>query len=218
MPNSTHNLISLGDIDNMGAKIEIFNGQMTITLNGFLIYQGDKIRNVWSTDANEILSNLLDNLDPIYKEQMWWLRDSVKIAVSEDSERFITLWHNRLGHCNIPKLLSILSTVSDFNTIMVIINSDFGLTNKCTSCSLAKSHAQPHKARTIKKSTMIYKKRIPDPNFDPKSTEQQGFGPEAVSTDTTGPYSLASFKSEYNHNFILMDSKYVFIFEQVKCC
>jgi hypothetical protein len=64
---------------------------------------------------------------------------------------------------------------------------------------------------------MTIAKKVVNPAFKSDSTEQQGFGPGIVSTDSCGPYTVPSLHDNFvgNQNFMLMDSKLVFCYGYV---
>jgi len=135
---------------------------------------------------------------------------------SESRSKLIRLWHLRLGHRS-ENLI-----VKDVNSGMLQIGveklskKDLPV-NKCACCMKAKSHKLPRSARPVARASMTIQKRVANPSYDSTNTQQQGFGPGIVSTDSCGPYTVPSLLSNYvgNQNFMLMDSKKVFTYGYV---
>lgn len=152
---------------------------------------------------------------------MWWLprqreADIAASAVCSDATvEFIRKWHERLGHVNYRKLCVAMQQIHmDFGDIPlnVKLKDKCVPENRCRACALAKSHAIAHPPRPIvKRSIILQKGRVPNPEYEPDNDKRQGFGPGCVSTDLIGPYTEKSFSSGYvgNQTFIILDSKYV---------
>jgi hypothetical protein len=73
LPSATHDLISIGDLDNLGCKIVIEGGNLAISRNGEEIINVQKSNNVWTAYTNELLDGILSNMSVEEKSGMWWL-------------------------------------------------------------------------------------------------------------------------------------------------
>ena len=92
MEEASHNLISIGDLDDLGCRIVIDNGIMTIKKNENTIVSIEKENNVWFGNSTEIFNRVLDNCDNKQIKQMWWLSkrkedDIVASAICTDSTK-----------------------------------------------------------------------------------------------------------------------------------
>ena len=111
-----------------------------------------------------------------------------------------------------------LIDVGDYDMEKIQIHSRCRPLQACQPCALAKSKAISHPARPIQKKSITITKRTPNPDFDEKDVEQQGFSSGYISTDLVGPYTEASHKSRFigSQTFLLMDSKYSHIYGYVR--
>jgi hypothetical protein len=73
LPNATHDLISIGDLDDLGCKIEIEGGVLTLSRNGYTILDVEKSNNVWTAPTAEVLDGVLTTMSDKEKADMWWL-------------------------------------------------------------------------------------------------------------------------------------------------
>jgi len=79
-----------------------------------------------------------------------------------------------------------LIDVGGYDTEKIKIHSRCRPLQACQPCALAKSKAISHPARPIQKRSMTLTKRTPNPDFNEKDTEQQGFSAGCISTDQVG--------------------------------
>ena len=135
------------------------------------------------------------------------------VASKGQPTNLVTLWHLRLNHRHEAGI------VKDANDGLLSLgrtrlHSSDVPTSRCPSCQIAKSHRAHRPSHPIEKATITVSKRVRNEAFDPKDQKQQGFSSGTVSTDTCGPYTVPSIHKGYvgNHNFLMMDSKYVFIY------
>ena len=135
---------------------------------------------------------------------------------SESRSKAIRLWHARLCHRSENMIVNEVNA-GLLNIGMSKLSRNDLCSNICECCAKAKAHKQPRQARPVVKATMTIAKRVVNPAFKSEFTEQQGFGPGIVSTDSCGPYTVPSLHDGYvgNHNFMLMDSKMVFCYGYV---
>jgi len=73
LPTATHDLISIGDLDNLGCRIVIEKGVLAITRNSKPVIEVVKSNNVWSAVTAEVLDGILMTMSPEEKKEMWWL-------------------------------------------------------------------------------------------------------------------------------------------------
>ena len=118
IPGITRNLISEGQLDDLGCRIETFHGKKTVyDSNGTICFTANKVNGLYIYEPTQVSAE--GNL-----------AGSVPSSAME-------LWHNRLGHLNVPdlRLLRTLASGIDFpNT------APAGL---CTACCKAKMTETP---------------------------------------------------------------------------
>jgi hypothetical protein len=76
LPNATHDLISIGDLDDLGCRIVIEGGTMTISRKLHHVIDVEKSNNVWTAPTAEVLDGILDTMSVEEKSTMWWLPSS----------------------------------------------------------------------------------------------------------------------------------------------
>jgi len=76
LPNATHDLISIGDLDDLGCRIEIEGGTLSLSRNGHHIIDVGKSNNVWTANTLEVLDGVLCTMSVEEKADMWWLPKS----------------------------------------------------------------------------------------------------------------------------------------------
>lgn len=80
-----YNLLSLGELDEMGVVTTIRDGQMTGVYRGVLIYDVKKTNNVWKVNFTEVLRSILRQKSLLEKSHMPWL--SKRTRTEEPYER-----------------------------------------------------------------------------------------------------------------------------------
>ena len=73
LPSATHDLISIGDLDNLGCKVVIEGGMLTLSRNDEEIISIQKSNNVWTAYTAELLDGVLSTMSIEEKTNMWWL-------------------------------------------------------------------------------------------------------------------------------------------------
>jgi hypothetical protein len=76
LPNASHDLISIGDLDDLDCKIEIEGGTLRISRKGHRITDVEKSNNVWTVPTAEVLDGVLSTMSIEEKSTMWWLPKS----------------------------------------------------------------------------------------------------------------------------------------------
>ena len=111
-----------------------------------------------------------------------------------------------------------LIDVGEYDSSRIEIHSRCRPIQACQSCALAKSKAITHPARPIQQRSMVLSKRVPNPKFNDKDDQQQGFSSGCISTDLVGPYTEASHANKFvgSQTFLLMDSKYSHVYGYVR--
>jgi len=247
IPVLSHNLISVKDLNDLGIKVTFEDGTMVLEYEGIVIMSTQSVDRVWTCDFAELCDKILAVMPESEIANRWWLRQhhalvstrsKSKIATatpvekavekeeeeavddsmrrSESRSRLIRLWHLRLCHRSEIMIVNEVNAGKLNIGVPRLSRKDIS-PNPCECCSKAKSHKLPRPARPVVKSTMALKKRVVNPAYKEGSDSQQGFGAGIISTDSCGPYTVASLIDGYvgNQNFMLMDSKKVFTYGYV---
>ena len=233
IPTLNSDLISVGDLDQLGVVMHVEKGIMTGHIGDREVLHCTKDQNLWHVDFNELSSKIMKELHPEEIQEMWWLCQEERVcpAVSQQTspkaptkiQLNLRKWHNRLAHRGETSMISDINSgkLSLGDPMTKLSRTRDLLERECNYCRQMKSTRLPRPSRAPAKKdtrTRSYKKEEADmktaDTTPQENTLVQGFSDSYVSTDTTGPYTEPSWKHEYvgNHNMLLMGSKWVTIY------
>jgi hypothetical protein len=247
LPMLSHNLISVRDLNDLGIKVTFEEGTMSLEYQGVIVLSTRSVDRVWKCDFMELCNKILALMPEGERTEKWWLYQNHALVSTRSKSKVLTvtpletdvedkaedtiennmrkshsrsqairLWHQRLCHRSEIMIVNEVNAGKLSIGIPQLSRKDVS-PNPCECCLKAKSHKLPRQARPVVKATMTIAKKVVNPAFKSDSTEQQGFGPGIVSTDSCGPYTVPSLHDNFvgNQNFMLMDSKLVFCYGYV---
>ena len=229
MPSLHMDLISVGDLDDLGIEMTIKEGSLHLHYNDRPVLTIMKKRNVWPVNTDLLLGRILEVMGQESCNALWWMAPNIEeetanlhvTLADKAAKAMLALYHLRLGHrCERLIIEHVNGGRIKIGNLSVekLSVAKHSAEHPCQSCALAKSHKLPREARPVQKPTRRVYYNEANPNFKEGSTAQQGFFAGQVSTDMCGPYSIPSFIDNYvgNQNFMLMDSKEVYVYGYVK--
>ena len=225
MPSLYMDLVSVGDLDDLGIAITIKEGIMRLLFNDRVVLSVKKSKNVWIINTDLLMERVTDALELKKSKSFWWMAPNIESEVAKlpetraviQAQKLLALFHLRLGH---RSERSIIEAVNGNLIHIGKLPVDKLSVEKhcsdrvCTCCATSKSHKLPRKARPTEQRTRRVYTSEPNPNFEEGKDKQQGFVAGQVSTDMCGPYTIPSYKHGYvgNQDFMLMDSKEVYLY------
>ena len=226
MPSLHMDLVSLGDIDELGIDMTIKEGTLSLRYNNRLILSVLKSKNVWIVNTDSLLECITEVLKP---ESFWWMAQGIDEEIAKlpqkRSERqaseILALYHLRLGHRSERLIIeAVNSKLINIGVLPVdkLSAERHRADHPCQCCATSKSHKLPRASRPVQKPMRRVYYSEKNPNFKEGDDKQQGFFPGQVSTDMCGPYTIPSFRTGFvgNQNFMLMDSKEIYIYGYTK--
>jgi len=233
IPTLNSDLISVGDLDELGVIMHVEKGIMTGHIGDREVLHCTKEQNLWHVDFTDLSTKIMSQLLPEETQHMWWLQEEERVcpAVSQHTspkaptktQLELRRWHNRLAHRGETSIISDLNSgkLNLGDSMTKLSRTRDMLERECSYCRQMKSARLPRPSRALAKkdtttrSSKIEERDMKTADVTPmENTLAQGFSDSYVSTDTTGPYTEPSWKHEYvgNHNMLLMGSKWVTIY------
>ncbi len=78
---ASHNLISIGELDNLGCRVIFMGGRCIIEKDGKIIVSVEKKNNAWSVPVVYLFDEILATLSTEELNEMWWLPNGSKESV-----------------------------------------------------------------------------------------------------------------------------------------